>query len=330
MMSAFRQPCARQAICARSRTVGLSISSTAGFLTTAVQPVGDIVRAVPGWGAVKVSAAAANRGCSVRHVIEPVLGRDRDRTIIVLVTYLDDSGTDWDSPVVTMAGYVAGFAEWQRFESGTDGVFDRYEIPFFHSKEFHDTKCQFSGWSRIKKNSFVDEWYGVASPFVRFGISISVQKKTYDLRKLQLGLGQNMSAFGFCFNVVIDRLLREPEIGRIVAADGLSFIVESGTTYNSSLERIFHGVMRRHNLESRLKSVSFADKRQCKALQLADLLSFYAKRHFVQCNKRGRNIPVDGILQRVTRRIRTWAFFANNFGKVRPLSDWTGDDAGGD
>ena len=208
---------------------------------------------------------------------------DRNRTVVVLVTYLDDSGTDRDSPVVTMAGYVAGFEEWKSFEGETEMIFDRYGICLFHSKEFHDTKCQFGEWSRIKKTTFVDEWYDAASPLIPFGISISAQKKTYDLRKLQTGLGQNMSAFGVCFNVVIDRLLREPEIGRLVASEGLSFIVESGTTYNSSLDRIFHSVMRQHHLETRLESISFADKKQCKALQLADLLSFHAKRHFVQC-----------------------------------------------
>jgi hypothetical protein len=244
-----------------------------------------------------------------------VLGRDRERAVTVLVAYLDDSGTDRDSPVVTMAGYVSGVDEWEAFETDTTIVFDSYRIPFFHSKEFHDTKTPFGGWTRIKKRSFVDEWYSIAFPLVRFGISISVQKKSYDLRKLELGLNHRMSAFGFCFNVIIDRLLREPEIGRLVASNGVSFVVESGTTYNASLDHIFHGVRKRHRLEDRLKSISFADKIDVKALQLADLLAFHAKRHFAQCNERGRNIPASGVLWKATQRIRTWAYFANNFGQ---------------
>jgi hypothetical protein len=52
------------------------------------------------------------------------LGRDRERAVIVLITYLDDSGTDRSSPVATMAGYVGGIEEWEAFEANTATVFE--------------------------------------------------------------------------------------------------------------------------------------------------------------------------------------------------------------
>jgi hypothetical protein len=65
-------------------------------------------------------------GCSVVQVIGPVLGRDRDRSIVVLVAHLDDSGTDREAPVVTMAGYVSRLSQWSVFEADSDKIFSNY------------------------------------------------------------------------------------------------------------------------------------------------------------------------------------------------------------
>lgn len=63
--------------------------------------------------------------------IEPII-RGLDWTsdlssgvVAVMYGYFDDSGTDDDSPVAVMAGYVAHMADWKRFENKTKKMFGR-------------------------------------------------------------------------------------------------------------------------------------------------------------------------------------------------------------
>jgi hypothetical protein len=77
----------------------------------------------------------------------------------MLVAYLDDSGTDDGSPVITMAGYVGLEDAWTAFETDAAAIFANYAVEVLHGKDFHDARGAFKGWSSGKKNDFVTELY---------------------------------------------------------------------------------------------------------------------------------------------------------------------------
>jgi hypothetical protein len=72
--------------------------------------------------------------------------------MVVFYGYFDDSGTDGDSQVAIMAGYVAHVADWKKFERKTKQLFAQEGIePFFRAKLFDHARSSSGGG--VKKGS---------------------------------------------------------------------------------------------------------------------------------------------------------------------------------
>lgn len=190
--------------------------------------------------------------------------------------YLDDSGKD--QRVVTLAGYVAHIDAWRRFETDSENMLRRYEVPLFHAKDFHNTKGHFAGWTKIKKRTFAQEWRGIAKPEVELVISISIRQQKYRSRQKELELNQSMSAYGCCFSSIVMTLTRNPKIAPYIEREGISFQVESGNSNNSEIEGWFRRMSTLPAFRGALKSISFVKKESSWAIQFADFLAFYSRR----------------------------------------------------
>jgi hypothetical protein len=108
----------------------------------------------------------------------------------MLTCYLDDSGTTPDSPVITLAGF-AGFAQgWEGFERSAKEIYCNYRITTLHAKEFFSSDGEFTGWSRIKKQTFAWEISKAAreARAIEIAITFSVRKEAHAKRKADTGL----------------------------------------------------------------------------------------------------------------------------------------------
>ncbi len=170
----------------------------------------------------------------------------------MLIVYLDDSGTERSSKVVTLAGYAGSSEGWSEFEEKSNGIMRNYEISLLHTKEFHDTKSDFTEWSRIKKQTFIQELYQAASETISVGISISVLKETFVSSKAPTGLSKNTSPIGYCFNAILDWILRDEHITTTWQNDGIRFEIEDGNANNSDIKRIYSAIRGQHALEDKL------------------------------------------------------------------------------
>jgi hypothetical protein len=71
--------------------------------------------------------------------------------MVALRVYMDDS-VDPNDPrhtFLTLAGYVATEENWNQFEDGRQEVLNKYDVPYFHMREFGD-KCGL--YREIKKD----------------------------------------------------------------------------------------------------------------------------------------------------------------------------------
>ena len=116
------------------------------------------------------------------------------------------------------------------------------------------------------------------------GVTMSAVKITYDERAKQSKRKKTNRPYTFCFNVILDWLLRDIRTGRSVS-DGLAFILEAGHENNPEAEQNFHAVRKLHKLEETLRSISFVPKDNCRAVQMADLFAFYSRRDSARCEK---------------------------------------------
>jgi Protein of unknown function (DUF3800) len=200
----------------------------------------------------------------------------------MLVCYLDDSGKDLHNPITTVAGYLARDDDWLAFEAGGEPILAEKKVPVLHARDLHASDGPFKGWRILEKQALVARIANVAFGRVMMGLSMSAHKDNYEEHAVYRADGapsrRTVPPYVFCFQVLVDWLLRDIRVGRFVHSEGLALILEGEHENNGYAEQEFHGVRKRYNLEGVLHSISFVRKDSCRAIQLADLLAFYSRR----------------------------------------------------
>jgi hypothetical protein len=196
----------------------------------------------------------------------------------VLVCYLDDSGKDPQNPITTIAGYIARDTGWAGFEADVENWFTEFKVKVLHAKQLHDTDGDFMGWSVLRKQAFISRVCQARVPHLMMGLSMSALKGTYELRAEESSRKRTSRPYTFCFNVIIDWILRDIRVGHAANTEGVAFVLECGHENNPEAEREFHVLRKLHNIEHILHSISFVPNESSRAIQLADLFAFYSRR----------------------------------------------------
>jgi hypothetical protein len=199
--------------------------------------------------------------------------------IVVLVCYLDDSGKDPQSSITTLAGFAANDKQWEAFEMEVEPVFAKYQVSILHAKDLYHTDGEFEGWKRLKKQAFVAQIAQVMARYIPVGYSHSALKSTYLAHASDRAPQRTSTPYAFCFNRILDWVLRDFRVGQIANTEGVAFILECGHEHNPDAQRCFYAVRKEHGLDQVLRSISFIGKESCRAIQIADLLAFYTRRH---------------------------------------------------
>jgi hypothetical protein len=202
----------------------------------------------------------------------------------MLYFFLDDSGTDARSPVITMAGYVALAHHWAIFDKRAKKLYERYGLTQLHASDFHGTKGAFAGWSHDKKMQFVRDLFEHVRKTCVLGVSVSILKEGYSAAGLREGLNKNISAYGMCFNIIVEYIHSADQLANL-AHHGVSFRVEQGNKNNPDVRQRFHYFADHEQLVDVIKSMKFVDKAHSAAIQLADFLAFYSRRHAEKCER---------------------------------------------
>jgi len=242
----------------------------------------------------------------------------------MLVCYLDDSGKDPQSRITNIGGYIAREDEWKAFESEVEPYFSEFRVKILHASHLHGTRGEFKGWRVLRKQAFVARIFQVMSRHVPLGLAAGAVKETYKKRAKERGRKRTVTAYTFCFNLLIDWILTDVRIGKEANTDGVCFKLESGHENNQELEKQFYDIRQRHKLEHALRSICFVPKDNCRAIQVADLIAFYSRRHgavleSVQGDQRSKISP-GAMLNIMTERIPHRTYVGTDFGPNAPGS----------
>jgi len=238
----------------------------------------------------------------------------------VLVCYLDDSGKDPQSRITTLAGYVARDTAWKAFETQVEPIFERARIKVLHAKDLEDTDGEFKGWKVLRKQAFVARICRTLSAHSMLGVSMSIAKDIYGQRAKESGRKRTVTPYTYCFNVILDWLLRDIRTGRAVWSEGLAFILECGHENNPEVQEQFFKIRKQHKIENVLRSISFVPKDNCRAIQVADLFAFYSRRDSAALEKafrQGKNpasYTSEQMIKIITERGQFRPFVATDFG----------------
>ncbi len=239
----------------------------------------------------------------------------------MLTCYLDDSGKDPQNPITTVAGYLARDDAWREFEAAVEPIFAEKRVSILHARNLHAGDPDFKGWTVLQKQAFVARIMNAAAPHVMMGVSMSAHKDNYQEHAGYRASGdeprRTVTPYTFCFQVIVDWLLRDIRVGRAVHSEGLALVLECGHENNPQAEQEFYWVRKKYGLENVLRSISFVPKDHCRAIQLADLLAFYSRRDGVAYLKAIENsdetFASDTMVKIIVERVLHRAFVATGF-----------------
>jgi len=246
------------------------------------------------------------------------------RWLLVLSCYLDDSGKDPQSRITSIGGYIAREQDWEAFEAQVERWFTEFGVDVLHAKELHDTDGPFHGWKKLRKHAFISRVYQEMRDRIPMGFAASAVKDAYELgvtERSRHGL-RTVRPYTFCFNVIVDMVLSDRVVGKEANTDGVAFFIETGHEHNPEAEAQFHDIRERHGLQDVLRSISFIGKKSCRAIQVADLLAFYSRRHGAALEHLSPQERVDAELDTIVKIMiecvphRTWV--ADKFGPNVP------------
>ena len=225
-------------------------------------------------------------------VIWPTCGQGR-KISMTLVCYLDDSGTDAANSMVTIGGYIGTQESWRAFELDARRVMNEYGVTYIRGRDIHSNNGEYAGWTTDKKTEFITRLNQVLAPLVGLAISCATLKSVFNVRAI--GHVRTQSPFGFCFEMLIHRLVNDEGFSKVVRRPNvaLSFVIEEGNSNNNEIFQRYERLKAAHGTElPYFAGMTFAAKNSSIAIQMADLFAFLTRRQAVAMEKNSRN-PIE-------------------------------------
>jgi len=192
----------------------------------------------------------------------------------VLIAYLDESGSK-DTPILTMAGYIADERKWLRFEREWRKAMKEFGVTHLHMRQFTQSRGEFAGWSEAQRRAFMNRvtWIIKSSVMYRVGAVIPCADYQQTVGLVEPG-NTRITPFWCSFLSCISAILAYCK--RFGITDDIALVFDENsessqhaTGYYTSFKEL-PGVKNR----SQLVSLSFADDKKFTPLQAADLLAY--------------------------------------------------------
>ncbi len=103
-----------------------------------------------------------------------------ERLYMAMKGFFDESGTHGaDSPLVTVAGFLATVEQWAAYERDLSALMSEYGVKKFHAKDFRGRKNDFKGWPTSKRAKFNSRFLKMADDHLSCGISTILSSDAY-------------------------------------------------------------------------------------------------------------------------------------------------------
>lgn len=180
-----------------------------------------------------------------------------------------------------MSGCIATARQWGRFQIYFDGMRQRHGFRVFHAKDFFQTRNDFKGWSRQQKTVFEAEMLALIAGNLVAGFTVVLNNDDYDryfasppLKKAVLD-----SKYGLCFHAslgfVFTELIKRKFRGKYPR---LNITLEGGHKNCGEALNLYRGYQAHlaKPESASLCEMTFATKKECPQLALADFLAYYS------------------------------------------------------
>ena len=98
----------------------------------------------------------------------------------MLQAFIDDTGSNSQSRMFILAGFVATVPQWETFSDDWQRVLDNYpKIEYYNNNEAYGLKGQFAGWTAQQRDNKVVELARVISAVIPERFHVSVNNRDY-------------------------------------------------------------------------------------------------------------------------------------------------------
>lgn len=217
---------------------------------------------------------------------------DRDGVISVLKTYMDESGTHGDSPVVTVGAYIAKPKEWANWTK--DWNRQKRKVPSGRApiKVFHAVDCanrveEFAGWDRPERDAFVIDLLPLLPRYSLVGCAIGIHMQAFDEAMASHPELREMfgTPYTACFQWVVQTILNT--LDAYGSNQRIAFFHECND-YTDEARKAFEWVERHRPSGSKGITLAFGSKGDFVPLQAADILAYESNHLLRDPSKRRR------------------------------------------
>jgi hypothetical protein len=188
---------------------------------------------------------------------------ERDRLVLALRAYFDDSGTHDGSEVVTVAGYISRPEQWVPFAQEWSSAINEWELDFFHMADFavRASKSKYAAWDDQERR-------------FRFARLVSIVPKRlfdqiYSKKAKRFVGGAYGLAASACFLEAAHILEPDYPSARV------AYVFEAGTRGSGEIQKVFNWNFNDHEQRPRLKLISLSfEGKEFTPLQAADILAY--------------------------------------------------------
>ena len=218
---------------------------------------------------------------SVFHLVDAVVGA------LSFECYLDDSYGE-GATVIALAGYFATSENWKRYELLARKIYEKNNVRVLHTKKLVGTKEDFAGWAKQKKAAFIKELFDAAETCEITGVSHCITKSLGKSFRNANKKTSNFSPLAMLFDWLVNAVCESQGLLDLGSGRDTAFIVEAGNKNNAGILRKFED-RQKADQNKRAKSLSFINKNDCLAIQLADFWAFHSRKlatRLLQCEFR--------------------------------------------
>lgn len=167
---------------------------------------------------------------------------DHDPTQVLLfmpvIGYFDESASQKDTKVMTIAGYVSTEEKWVKFEKSWLAVMQQYNVPYLHMKEFAPCTGVFKDWKgqEDKRKAFLADLIKVAKKNVHKGFVCSIRMQDFEEVNKEFHLVEHWgNAYSLMGMAVVTAVMEWKE--KHFSHARIKYIFEDGYTGNHHLRR---------------------------------------------------------------------------------------------
>ena len=216
----------------------------------------------------------------------------RRRRLLMLKLYLDDGGHEDNTVVFTVAGYLAGEAEWTALEYLWKEALDQYGIPYFHMSECLAGGGHFKGWSPQKRDMMIRRLTRIINRHIYCGVARSVAVPDFreeihpNVDLFTAGMPMRYRPITFCLHVTLEHIAGRLHTEHVTPEEQIPIVFEKGTKGLGSTIEYINAITSRAQWGQIFGSIIPGTK-AIPGLQAADILANEAYRLALLQYRRG-------------------------------------------